>query len=548
MKMLELVLRSPDSYSLLQKIHSRIKRRVNLWAVPVMLMFALFLSACGGGGGGDTSANQMEFVVTVPANTPLEDTIYLQVGGNWRSTFQMEKIGDRIWRVGISETALTTKQANLGLGTRELSYAYTRGVDAIAYFGGEFFDDDPDVDAWSEHRKVNFAEGSMQSDLVQRWRFSPEDGEVLPTMSAQLTAFEPRHNGLEFQAGVQINDFWPASVPAEQSSGFDMIESTSQAVENARATWVQIAPVWDYEQILPTPILNPPPEGEAYPDAALRKQIRNLKSHGFKIFLLIQVCCNEPNDAFTQGADAAWWDAWYAQIENFILFYARLAEEEGVDAIALAQSNNLYNTAPADRIQRWEAIQAKLRLAYGGLFGYTLSTLNSCCSYSPTGGYFNGGIEEIAHLLDFIAVYIWAGIADNVSPAQEHLDTNAEALFAGAIDTIFTAANVPIIVPLAFASYDGGAVNAIFVDDIAYIPGFPEKDSLLAYDGIEQAMVYQAIMKAVARRPHVTGLYPFGYNWVTMPLAPVHGIRGKAAEKVLAEWYDSISIGAGGSP
>ena len=325
-----------------------------------------------------------------------------------------------------------------------------------------------------------------------------------------------------------------------------MIESTSLAVENARATWVQIAPVWDYEQILPTPILNPPPEGEAYPDEALRKQIRNLKAHGFKIFLLIQVCCNEPNDAFTQSANAAWWDAWYAQIENFILFYARLAEEEGVDAIALAQSNNLYSNAPADRIKRWESLQAKWRLAYSGLFGYTLSTLDSCCSYSPTDG-FNGGIEEIAHLLDFIAVYIWAGIADNAAPTQAHLDNNAEALFASALDPIYTATNLPIIVPLAYASYDGGAINALFVDDVAYINGFPEKDSPLAYDGIEQAMVYQAIMKAVASRPHVTGLYPFGYNWVTMPLAPVYGIRGKAAEKVLAEWYESITIGVGGS-
>jgi len=166
----------------------------------------------------------------------------------------------------------------------------------------------------------------------------------------------------------------------------------------------------------------------------------------------------------------------------------------------------------------------------------------------PTDGFFSGGIEELAHVLDFIAVYIWAGIADNVAPTQEHLDTNAEALFAGAIDPIYAAANLPIIAPLAFASYDGGAINAIFVDDIAYINGFPERDSPQTFDGIEQAMIYQAIMKAVAKRPHITGVYPFGYNWVTMPLAPVYGIRGKAAEKVLAEWFESITASVGGGP
>ena len=48
MKIFELVLRSPNSYSLSQKIHSRIKPRVNHFVAPVMLMFALSLTACGG--------------------------------------------------------------------------------------------------------------------------------------------------------------------------------------------------------------------------------------------------------------------------------------------------------------------------------------------------------------------------------------------------------------------------------------------------------------------------------------------------------------------
>ncbi len=258
------------------------------------------LSSCGGGGGGgggggDVSANQMEFVVTVPANTPLEDTIYLQAGVNWRSVFQMENIGNRMWRVRISESALIERQVVLGgPGTRELSYAYSRGVDANSYSGGEFFDDDPFVDAWSEHRVVNFTEGSIHEDTVQRWRFSPKDGEILPTMSAQLTTFEPRLNGLEFQAGVQINDFWPAAVPTGTSSGFDPgIDSTSQAIGNVRASWVQIAPAWDYEQIMPTPILKPFPGG-SYPEAGLRAHIRNLKAHGYKVFLLLQTAVTSP--------------------------------------------------------------------------------------------------------------------------------------------------------------------------------------------------------------------------------------------------------------
>ena len=327
---------------------------------------------------------------------------------------------------------------------------------------------------------------------------------------------------------------------AGESSGFDLIDSTSQSVANSNSTWVQIAPAWDYEGWEP-PILKPF-IGSSYSEASLRAHIRNLKAHGFKVFLLIQTCCNEPSDAFTSSAsaDATWWDAWYAQIENFILFHATLAEEEGVDAIALAQGDALFLNAPTvDRLARWAALLDKWRLAYSGAIGYDLSLLDSCCSYSPPGGFFVGGagIEEIAHLFDFFGVSTWAGIANNLNPTQNHLDINAEALFSDALDPIFSTAGKPIIIIPAYASYDGGAVNAIPVDPVAVASGEPEGDSIYPYDGIEQAMIYQAIMKAVAKRPHITGVYPFGYNWVTMPLAPIYGIRGKAAEKVLAEWY-----------
>ena len=52
MKIFELVINPPNSYFRAQLIHSRFKCHVNYWACPVLLMFVLSLTACGGGNSG----------------------------------------------------------------------------------------------------------------------------------------------------------------------------------------------------------------------------------------------------------------------------------------------------------------------------------------------------------------------------------------------------------------------------------------------------------------------------------------------------------------
>jgi hypothetical protein len=90
---------------------------------------------------------------------------------------------------------------------------------------------------------------------------------------------------------------------------------------------------------------------------------------------------------------------------------------------------------------------------------------------------------------------------------------------------------------IAYGSFDGTAVGDRDVWEVALVAFFPEADLVLVNDPVEQAMVYQGTLKAVAARPHIVGTYPFSYNYIAIPLAPDYSIRGKAAEGVLAEWY-----------
>jgi hypothetical protein len=241
-------------------------------------------------------------------------------------------------------------------------------------------------------------------------------------------------------------------------------------------------------------------------------------------------------------ADPAWWDAWFSELARFIQFHAQIAEEEGVSAIVifLGWDITLASTsAPVDNVQRWEALATAWKSHYSGPVGYEVISGGPCCPNEPVWDYVVG-VERIKHVFDFLGVSIWSGIAAEADASQQTLDANAEALFANTIDPIYADSGLPIIIPsLHFASYDGGAMNT--ETEPALEVFFPESATDLTYDGIEQAMAMKAVLKAVSSRPHITGLYSFHYNWVATPLDPGPSVRGKPAERLLADWYDSIN-------
>jgi hypothetical protein len=59
-------------------------------------------------------------------------------------------------------------------------------------------------------------------------------------------------------------------------------------------------------------------------------------------------------------------------------------------------------------------------------------------------------------------------------------------------------------------------------------------------DLLEQAMGYDAILRAIADHPYIIGTYPFLYLPDTYPLTLEFNIRDKPAEEVLSQWYQSI--------
>ncbi|MDD5127696.1 MAG: hypothetical protein PHR43_06360, partial [Dehalococcoidales bacterium] len=146
--------------------------------------------------------------------------------------------------------------------------------------------------------------------------------------------------------------------------------------------------------------------------------------------------------------------------------------------------------------------------------------------------------EPVLAELDFIGISSWKGVSNNENPTVEELVKNISSEFDKYYKPIYEKTKKPIVlIGLAYASAQGGstgkyAYNAREVDTWKPDDGTPN-------DFQEQADVYEAIMRVVAERPWIVGVYSFGF-WRHDQQDKFFNIRGKPAEEVLRKWYGAI--------
>ncbi len=334
---------------------------------------------------------------------------------------------------------------------------------------------------------------------------------------------------------MDLDDIWSDDMKP-------LLGSTGQVAKHvANATWVEIAPPWDYTQVEPLPILSNLNETvPAYRNEEdLRTHIRESKARGLKVLLMPQICCNAP---IGQTMGEAWYRQWYDQYETFLLYHARIAAEEGVDSMSIYYAAAHVNALPGSQHafpwfeQRWRELMAKVRAVYHGPIGYNVVLDGPVGEYGHRWPYFES--KPILDLFDYIYVLVVAGLAEGDNDSQAQITARVQTLFDTDLLPIREETGKPIILgSVNYGSYDGAARSELGVFEVGLVASFPEQDNVLVYDPIEQAMVYQAIMQAVADRPYIIGVYPFGYSYLSLPLAPDYNIRGKAAEGVVAAWY-----------
>ncbi|MDA1189061.1 MAG: hypothetical protein O2854_05220 [Chloroflexi bacterium] len=485
---------------------------------------------------------EMTITVEVPSNTPAEDTVYL-VSGPFVS-IPMERIGENLWSLTLTEDDLGDplgrdgveyQGASYNAGTKVLEYAYSRAPGGWAYLAAEDIVDTPGVEFWARVRSLTFGPGTSKQDTVARWRWFPPEGEELPAYEPELTAWEPRLEGWEFMTGELVADLWFEGQEA-------LVRPTHEWAKLMNVEWMAISPPWDYVAMEPWPVLGSEVEGlPSYTDEALRQHFLEAEEDGLKTVMMPQVCCAARPDF--RNMPREWVEAFFEEYERFHVYHAKVAAETGAEMYMIGWDaadvlpSEFYHVIPQEElVQRWADLVNAVRAEFDGPVGYYLLQGYATGEWDVPWPW--GDAKNIAHLLDFVGIAIWAGLAETNGDTQAQISANAEEMFVRGFDGVWEESGLPqILMSVAYGSFDGGAKGELGVFEVALETYFPEQDTALAWDGVEQAMVMQGVMEAVAKRPYVVGVFPFLYSFVSQPLSPDYSVRGKPAELLLARWY-----------
>lgn len=230
----------------------------------------------------------------------------------------------------------------------------------------------------------------------------------------------------------------------------------------------------------------------------------------------------DPDDPEVQ----AYWDRWFDQFTPFMLNSASLAEENNIEALALGKQ--LAGAMSPNNSQRWTSLIQKVRQVYSGQITQVI---------------FNNQYSDWTKLLwlkdlDFITIFYYNNISEEVQPTQTELIASFENFNRAQFDPLFELTQKPIVFLNPFQSRDHSAKQEWFEP----MASCPEN---VSQDWIAQADLYEAFFNAAIDEEWFKGMLSWGY-WVTPHFQSQYcfesssSVRNKPASLVVRSWFDRI--------
>lgn len=314
--------------------------------------------------------------------------------------------------------------------------------------------------------------------------------------------------------GINHVSFW------HDQSQYSEAGVSRRELANTRANWAGVLVTWymarrDSNQIAPDPQRTPT-------DAAVRQAIAELRGQGLKVMLKPHV---DVQDGTWRGTIAPSNEtAWFASYAAFILHYAALARETGVEMLCIG--TELVTLSGARHAGAWVSVIAAVRGSYAGPLTYAANAI--------------GAADE------FTAVSFWGQLdvlgLDAYTPLTDELDPTRQELAAGWSRNRFGENMLA-----AYRNWQAAWGKPVVFTEIGYRSGnganrAPWDFQLgLAPDWGEQADCYAAAFEVWTREASwLRGV--FWWSW-SVPVPPPddtgYDPRRKPAEDVLQQWQGS---------
>ncbi|MFB0566777.1 MAG: hypothetical protein ACETWK_14000 [Candidatus Aminicenantaceae bacterium] len=292
-------------------------------------------------------------------------------------------------------------------------------------------------------------------------------------------------------------------------------ESLKILVQNTCTEWIQLVPSL-YQKDRYANEIFPEYKGRTARNECIRHAIQYAHSLGLKVMLKPHVDAQSGDWRGTfQPTNTK---IWFENYRNMIKAYAELAQQEGVEIFSIGCEFLLLTTS--EYTLEWRETIKNVREIYEGPLGYAA----------------NWGQEylqiEFWDDLNYIGIDSYFVLTDKTDPELSEL-LAAWWPYLKEIEAFYEKWKRPIILTeIGYRSIDGANIR----------PWDWETPGTL--DLKEQALCYQAVIKAFDGKPWLEGIY--WWNWEPDPHRGGLNDRGytpqgKSAESILKRWYCELS-------
>jgi len=305
---------------------------------------------------------------------------------------------------------------------------------------------------------------------------------------------------------------------------------------------VIVSPQWFLK---PTPPLLAPEFGRTPYTYEIIDLLNTAQSLGLNRSIYPQLSTDGSTETWwlSRTISSAWWDEWFENYHQYILNYAKIAEQTDADQLILGGKAILpsfiggefpdgrESDVPENSKTIWIDMIRDIREEFTGDLIWATNVSQK--------------VDPLPEFIDqFDGLYI---IVDSpLSPSDDASFEEIALNFTGVIDNfvyeIYRSTQLPIMLALAYPSVDGAARGCALLNDSCYNDGLFLFDEIIGHnlDLEEQALIYSAILPVIASRWWITGTAIRGYLPTVILQDGSSSISGKPASVIINIWFNNI--------
>ncbi len=454
------------------------------------------------------------FEVTVPPDTPLEDTIYLQLNAaGWSEPLPMWRISERKWIYRLYGPFHAVRQ---------FRYRYCRnaqcGIADDAATAGS---------AVGRFATVTLAPQDLQ-DVVQRWVW-------LSNPQSTVVASEVQPHGADFMAGIEFQ-------PQVDLTWLGYTALALRNLQAIQANWAIYTPGWEVHATQPYLHYTP---GRTPLNAEMVMLVKQAQALGIRAAIFPTPRFDRFHTDYWAAAPRTpdWWQVWFESYRAFAVHYAELAQQSGADALILGGEwtaaaisegrlpDGSPSNAPSNADDLWRMILRDVRTRYQGRILWAMPATPEIPS------------PAFLDTVDGIYLLVSVPLSDQESPSKEVLLQSAERWTAEKLAPFAQQVGKPVILALAYPSARGTATGCLqeagrCLPWEAFSP--PNLRPSFTLDLAQQAYIYEAFLNAINTRPWINGFVSRGYYPPAILQDLSASVHGKPAADVLWYWFPRL--------